>query len=54
MRFENGPCGGNSRLEGTCYTRRQCALADGIGTIRCANGIGVCCISKYGRLQFYI
>ncbi|KAJ8925003.1 hypothetical protein NQ315_001168 [Exocentrus adspersus] len=44
VRFENGPCGGNSTLEGTCYTRRQCALADGVGTARCANGIGVCCI----------
>ncbi|XP_018563924.1 uncharacterized protein LOC108905523 [Anoplophora glabripennis] len=44
VRFENGLCGGNSTLEGTCYTRRQCALADGVGTVRCASGIGICCI----------
>ncbi|KAJ8975888.1 hypothetical protein NQ317_011359, partial [Molorchus minor] len=44
VRFENGICGENNTLEGTCYTRRQCSQANGVGTSSCASGIGVCCV----------
>lgn len=47
VRFENGICTASGNFEGTCYTRRQCRDANGVGSTTCANGIGVCCVSKY-------
>lgn len=46
VRFENGVCNSSSNLEGTCYTRNQCRSVSGYGSGRCANNIGVCCVSK--------
>lgn len=47
VRFENGVCNSSSSLEGTCYTRYQCRSVSGFASGRCANNIGVCCVSKY-------
>ena len=32
---------------GTCYSRRECRLKNGMAVAQCAQGYGVCCICKY-------
>lgn len=46
VRFQNGVCTGADGLDGTCYTKRQCADINGIASGSCASNIGVCCVRK--------
>ncbi|XP_060535593.1 uncharacterized protein LOC132707687 [Cylas formicarius] len=44
VRFLNGECNSGNTFDGTCYTRRQCEFLDGVGSVTCANGAGICCL----------
>ena len=46
-RFNNGPCGGASNINGTCYTASECEAKGGTNAGACAAGYGVCCTCKY-------
>ena len=47
--LQNNVCdtGGNGNMDGTCYTAEECTARDGVATGSCADGYGVCCVSKY-------
>ena len=34
-------------MNGTCYTAEECSDKKGKASGSCANGFGVCCVSKY-------
>ena len=34
-------------MNGTCYTAEECSNRDGVESGTCADGFGVCCVSKY-------
>ena len=39
-------CVGSSSRNGTCYTESECEDKGGTAAGSCADGFGVCCISK--------
>lgn len=45
IKFENAPCTGGSR-NGTCFTEAECTDAGGEEDGTCADGFGVCCVTK--------
>lgn len=45
IKFENSPCIGGTR-NGTCFTEAECEDAGGTTDGECADGFGVCCITK--------
>ena len=44
--FQNDMCVGSSSRNGTCYTESECEDKSGTAAGSCADGFGVCCISK--------
>ena len=46
MFWQNIHCTGSSNRNGTCYTSEECENRDGVAAGSCADGFGVCCISK--------
>ena len=47
--MQNDVCNSYSAsMNGTCYTPEECSSRDGVASGSCAEGYGVCCISKYG------
>ena len=44
--FQNDMCVGSSSRNGTCYTADECEDQKGTASGSCAEGFGVCCISK--------
>jgi hypothetical protein len=44
--FQNDMCVGSSSRNGTCYTESECEDKGGTAAGSCADGFGVCCISK--------
>ena len=47
--FQNTACNSTSTDNriGTCYTTEECEEKDGTASGYCANGYGVCCLSKF-------
>ena len=45
--FQNDMCVGSSSRNGTCYTADECEDLKGTAAGSCAEGFGVCCISKW-------
>lgn len=45
IKFENAPCVGGTR-NGTCFTEAECEAAGGEDDSTCADGFGVCCVTK--------
>ena len=45
--FDNGPCQTTSGDTGACYSQKECGNLGGSASGTCANGFGVCCVSKY-------
>lgn len=45
IKFENAPCVGGTR-NGTCFTEAECETAGGKKDGTCADGFGVCCVTK--------
>lgn len=48
VRFANSEClsSAESRLNGTCFTRRECTNFGGTPSGPCANGLGTCCVCE--------
>lgn len=48
VRFANSQClsSAESRLNGTCFTRRECTNFGGTPSGPCANGLGTCCVCE--------
>ena len=38
-------------MNGTCYTAEECSDRDGVATGSCADGFGVCCVSKFKKIE---
>merc|ERR1711953_379247 len=50
IKFENAPCKGGTR-NGTCFTEAECTDAGGKKDGTCADGFGVCCVTKLTNQQ---
>ena len=52
QKLQNTACNSTSSESkfGTCYTIEECKNKDGVASGSCANGYGVCCLSKYTYL----
>jgi len=50
IKFENAPCTGGTR-NGTCFTEAECTDAGGEEDGTCADGFGVCCVTKLTNQQ---
>jgi len=46
VKFDNGICDGLNGENGTCIAAAECGQRGGIFSGICANGYGICCISK--------
>ena len=46
VRFTNFVCNATSGSNGTCYTSAECSRLGGVEEGACAQGYGVCCVSK--------
>ena len=47
IKFQNDVCNTETAMNGTCYTAEECSDRDGVATGSCADGFGVCCVSKF-------
>ena len=47
IKFQNDVCNTETAMNGTCYTAEECSDRDGVATGTCADGFGVCCVSKF-------
>ena len=45
--FQNSVCNTEAAMNGTCYTAEECSDRDGVADGSCADGYGVCCVSKF-------
>lgn len=46
VEFDNAACMSSSGLEGTCLHEYECQSTGGTGMGSCADGYGICCVSK--------
>ncbi len=54
LSLQNDICAGNNNRNGTCYTAEECEDRGGTSSGSCADGFGVCCISKILLLAFQL
>ena len=53
IKFQNDVCNTETAMNGTCYTAEECSNRDGVATGSCADGFGVCCVSKFEEQGVY-
>ncbi|XP_063842974.1 uncharacterized protein LOC135090275 isoform X2 [Scylla paramamosain] len=46
VRFKNQPCTGEGGAAGVCYTAQACLAGGGRAAGECADGFGVCCVTR--------